>query len=79
MILLANSPVAHYTDITGTKQIDSFVYANLLIHQPIITKLIEQLNKNKRKGEYANKNNAMHFINNEIHSNIIPLLQALIS
>jgi len=74
--LLANSPVTHYTDILGSiKQDNAFAYSNLIIHQAIITKFLSQINSNQRTSEFANKNNTMTSIRNEMYSNIISLLQ----
>ena len=76
MSILANSPISHYTDIlASTKQDNAFAYSNLIIHQAIISKYLAQINSNQRTSEFANKNNAMIGVRNEVYSNMIELLQ----
>lgn len=78
LTMFANSPVSHVVSVDGSaKKANSFMYSNLLLHQPIVSKFIAKLNYNTRNGEYADKNNATRGINNDIHSKIITLLNKI--
>lgn len=70
--MLANSPISHSTNMYGKEvQDNGFVYSNLILHQAVITKLLSQMNKSSRSGEFANKNNAIKIVKNDIFVGIL--------
>jgi len=76
LTMLANSPVSHNTEIgnKGVKQDSAFTYSNLILHQAIVSKVLSEMNKSSRGGEFSDKNKAIRSVKQDTYSKIISTL-----
>jgi len=74
LTMLANIPVSHNTDIfskDGKRKDTAFLYSNLILHQAIVSKVLSEMNKSSRGGEFSDKNKAIRTIKNDTYIKLI--------
>lgn len=72
LTMYANIPINHNTNLyqkdSSVRELNSFAYSNLIIHQSYVKEVMSQINLNKRSGQYGDKNNAMRTVKNNMYS-----------
>lgn len=71
LALFANNPIVQNIDFGKGAKPNAYGYANLLIHQPIISEFIRMTEVNKRYGNDGNKNYVFKKIKNSVQSKIL--------